>query len=434
MKNFKYIFLGLILLAAQLAEAQNAKGKTGTFALTNANLVTITNGTISNATLIIADGKISALGKDVTVPEGAEVIDCTGLSVYPGMIEGGSRLGLSEVGSDARTRDYNEVGDVIPQMRALTAVNPNSVLIPVTRISGVTTALAVPDGSLFPGTAALVNLHGYTPDQMYAGFEAVVLNFPSTGKRGRWDSRSEEDIKKDAEKALKQLNDAWDKAVAYYRIDSAIRVKDSKKEMQYYPEMENLLPVVRGEKTLLVEVNAADDIKAAIDWVADKNIKVVFSGVSEGWRVAEKLAEAKIPVIAGPVLSIPNREYDRYDRSYANPGIMQKAGVKVAIKTADTENVRNLPYNAGFAATYGMGKEEALKAITIVPAEIFEVADQLGSLEKGKIANVFVADGDPFETETQVRHLFIQGWKIPLESRQTKLYDEFLEREPGLKK
>ncbi|GAA0893474.1 amidohydrolase family protein [Fulvivirga kasyanovii] len=434
MKNFKYIFLGLILFAVQWAEAQNAKGKTGTFALTNASLVTVTNGTIANGTLIIADGKISALGTDVTIPEGAEVIDCTGLSVYPGMIEGGSRLGLVEVGSDARTRDYNEIGDVIPQMKALTAINPNSVLIPVTRISGVTTALTVPDGSLFPGTAALVNLHGYTPDQMYAGFEAVVLSFPSTGKRGRWDSRSEEDIKKDAEKALKQLNDAWEKAVAYYQIDSAIRAKNSKENMEYYPEMENLLPVVRGEKTLLVEVNAANDIKAAIEWVADKDVKVVFSGVSEGWRVAEELAEAKIPVIAGPVLNIPNREYDRYDRSYANPGIMHKAGVKVAIKTADAENVRNLPYNAGFAATYGMGKEEALKAITIVPAEIFGVADKLGSLEKGKIANVFVTDGDPFETKTQVRHLFIQGWKIPMESRQTKLYDEFLEREPGLKK
>lgn len=435
MKYIKNIFLCLTLLfAAQLAEAQNAKGKTGTFALTNANIVTVTKGTLQNGTLVIADGKISALGNNISIPEGAEVIDCTGLSVYPGMIEGGAKLGLTEVGSDARTRDYNEIGDVIPQMKALTAINPNSVLIPVTRISGVTTSLAVPDGSLFPGTAALINLHGYTPDQMYAGFEAVVLNFPSTGKRGRWDSRSEEDIKKDAEKALKQLTDAWEKALAYHRIDSAIRSKNSKEELKYYPEMENLLPVVRGEKTLLVEVNTANDIKAAIDWVSDKDIKVVFSGVSEGWRMAEELAEAKIPVIAGPVLSIPNREYDRYDRAYANPGIMHKAGVKVAIKTADAENVRNLPYNAGFAATYGMGKDEALKAITIVPAEIFGVADKLGSLEEGKIANIFVTDGDPFETKTQVKHLFIEGWKIPLESRQTELYDEFLKREPGLKK
>ncbi|MBL6445327.1 amidohydrolase family protein [Fulvivirga sp. 29W222] len=434
MKNLKYIFFSVILLVVQQVEAQNEKGRKGTFALINANLVTVTNGTISNGTLIVADGKLAALGKDINIPEVAEVIDCTGLSVYPGMIDGGSRLGLTEVGSDARTRDYNEIGDVIPQMRALTAVNPSSVLIPVTRISGVTTSLAVPDGSLFSGTAALVNLHGYTPDQMYAGFEAIVLNFPSTGKRNRWDSRSGEEIKKDAEKALKKLNAAWDRAVVYHEIDSAIQAKNSSEEMKYYPEMENLLPVVRGEKTLLVEVNTANDIITAIDWVSDRNIKAVFTGVSEGWRVAEELAKAKIPVIVGPVLSVPNREYDRYDRPYANPGIMLKAGVKVAIKTGDAENVRNLPYNAGFAATYGMGKEEALKAITIVPAEIFGVSDKLGSLEEGKVANIFVADGDPFETKTQVKHLFIEGWKIPLESRQTKLYDEFLERNPGLKK
>ena len=435
MTNLKYTFLCLIfLLSAQIASAQNAKGRTGTFALTNGKIVTVTNGTIEGGTLIVADGKISAVGKDISIPDGAEVIDCTGLSVYPGMIEGGAKLGLIEVGSDARTRDYNEIGEVIPQMQALTAVNPNSVLIPVTRISGVTTSLAVPEGSLFPGTAALINLHGYTPDQMYAGFDAVALNFPATGKRSPWDSRTEEEIKKDTEKAMELLNNTWEKAVAYHQIDSAIHAAKSAEEMKYYPEMQALQPVVEGKKALLVEVNAAKDIKAAIKWVEDKNIKVIFTGVAEGWRVAEELAKAKIPVIAGPVLSIPTREYDRYDASYENPGIMLKAGVKVAIKTADAENVRNLPYNAGFAATYGMGKEEALKAITITPAEIFGVADRLGSIEKGKVANLFVTDGDPFETQTQVKHVFISGWKIPLESRQTELYDEFLHREPGLKK
>lgn len=414
--------------------AQSPKGKTGVFALTNATIVTVTNGTIEKGTLIVKDGKIAALGKDISAPADAEVIDCNGLFIYPGMIDGGTRLGLTEVGSDARTRDYNEVGDVIPQMQALTAVNPNSVLIPVTRVSGVTTSLAMPAGGLFPGTAALVNLHGYTPDQMYAGFSGVVLNFPSTGKRSRWDSRSAEDIKKDAEKALKQLNDVWEKAVAYHRLDSAIKASKSDRSLEYYSEMEALLPVVRGEQSLIIEVNAANDIKAAIGWVKDKDLKVIFSGVSEGWRVAEELAKAKIPVITGPVLSIPNRDYDRYDRAYSNPSVMQKSGVKVAIKTADAENVRNLPYNAGFAATYGMDREQALKAITIVPAEIFGVADKLGSLEVGKSATLFVADGDPFETKTQVKHVFIEGWQIPLISRQTRLYDEFLNREPGLKK
>lgn len=424
----------LVLLLAIQAKAQMAKGRTGTFALTNATIETVTNGTIKNGTLVIRDGLIAAIGTEVTVPEGAEEIDCSGLTIYPGMIEGGGRLGITEIGSDPRTHDYREIGDVIPQMKALTAVNPNSVLIPVTRVNGVTTSLAVPTGGLFPGTAALINLHGYTPDQMYAGFEGIVLNFPASGRRSRWDRRSDEEIEKAAKKALEKLEEVWSRAMEYHSIDSTLHAEGKTKKLDYYPEMEALLPVVRGEQKLLIEVNAANDIQAAIDWVADKNIEVVFTGVSEGWRKASELADAKIPVITGPVLNQPNRDYDRYDRAYSNAGVMLKAGVKVAIRTADAENVRNLPYHAGFAATYGMGKEEALKAVTIVPAELFGVDDKLGSLEKGKSATLFVTNGDPFETKTQVKYVFISGWMIPLESRQTKLYDEFLDRSPGLKK
>lgn len=428
------ILLPLLICLAFSGFSQSAKGKAGTFALTNATIETVTKGTIQNGTLVIKDGKIEAVGTNVSVPSGAEVIDCKGLSIYPGMIEGGARLGLVEVNSDPRTRDYSEIGEVIPHVKAITAVNPNSVLIPVTRVSGVTTSLAVPSGGLFSGTAALVNLHGYNPDQMYAGFEAVVLNFPATGKRGRFDRRTEEEIKKAADKALKNLKDVWARLMQYHKVDSAIKAGNKSEKLDYYPEMEALLPVYRGEKTLLVNVNTSKDIKAALEWVKDKNLKVIFGGVAEGWRVADELAKAKIPVITGPVLGLPTRAYDKYDKPYANAGIMQKAGVKVALKTGNAENVRNLPFDAGFAATYGMGKEEALKAITIIPAEIFGVADQLGSLEVGKQANLFVTDGDPFETRTNVKHVFINGWMIPMESRQTKLYDEFLDRQPGLKK
>src|SRR5690606_3216173 len=157
-------------------------------------------------------------------------------------------------------------------------------------------------------------------------------------------------------------------------------------------------------------------------------------GVSEGWRVAEKIAEANLPVITGPVLSIPSRESDRYDVAYANPGKLLKAGVKVAIRTNDAENVRNLPFNAGFAAAYGMGKVEALRAVTIVPAEILGVDDQLGSIEVGKNATLFVSDGDPFETKTQILHVFIDGYQVPMSNRHIRLYQEFLERSPGLEK
>ena len=427
----KIIYLILFVCAGVAAKAQSPKGKYGTFVLTNATIETVTKGTINNGTVIISNGKITYVGAATTAPAGAEVIDCKGKWIYPGFIDSGTNLGLSEVGSDQRTIDMNEIGEVIPQMQALTAVNPNSVLIPVTRVNGVTTVLTAPVGSMFPGTAALINLHGYTPDQMYANFKGVVVNFPSTGRRGGFDRRSDEDIKSASEKAMKKLNEVFDRAIQFHKLDSATKGKG----VEYYPEMEAMLPVVRGERTILLEVNAAKDILEALTWVKERKLKnVVLTGCREGWRVAGDIAKAGLPVIAGPVLALPSREYDRYDKAYANPGLMKKAGVKVALRTSETENVRNLLFNSGFAAAYGQGREEALKAVTIVPAEIFGVSDKLGSIEVGKTANIVVSDGDPFETKTNIIHVFIDGWQIPMVSRHTQLYDEFLKREPGVNK
>jgi imidazolonepropionase-like amidohydrolase len=431
MRTVKNILSLVLTACVLLANAQSPKAKNGTFALTNASIETVTKGVITNGTIIIRNGKIESVGTNIQVPSGAEVIDCSGKWIYPGMIESGSKLGLFEIGQIAQASDVNELGDVNPQMKAMTALNPNATAIPVTRVSGVTTSLVVPEGDLFSGTAALVNLHGYTPDQMFAGFEAMVLNFPRTGRRGFFDRRTDEEIKKASEKAFTRLNDIWDRAVQYHKIDSATKGKGT-----YYPEMQALLPVVRGQMNLMVNVNEAKEILAAIKWVKEKKIsKVIFSGVAEGWRVADEIAKANIPVLAGPILELPTRDYDRYDKPYANPGLMSKAGVKVAIKTDDGNlNYRNLPYHAGFAAAYGMGREQALRSITIVPAEIFGVADKLGSIEQGKIANLFICNGDPFEPKTQVTDVFVAGWKMPMVSRQTLLYDEFLHRDPGVTK
>ncbi len=426
MKKITNIFL-IILFSISFSFSQ--KSQKGIFALTNATIETVTNGTIQG-TLLIKNGKIAAVGSSVSIPANATVIDCKDHYIYPGMMDSGTRLGLSEVGSISVTQDYNEIGDVIPHMDALSAVNPNSVAIPVTRVSGVTTVLVAPSGGRFSGTASLINLIGYTPDQMYAGFKGVVLNYPSSGRRSR---KSEEDRKKEEEKSLKTLNEAWKNVLLYAKIDSAAQ-KNPKIKPEYNPPMAALLPVVKGEIPLLIEVNREKDILSAIEWVQKRKVKAIFTGVSEGWRVGKQIAEAGIPVITGPVLRVPSRASDRFDKAYANAGLMHKAGVKVAIRTGESENVRNLPFHAGFAAAYGMGKDAALKAVTIIPAEIFGVDNQIGSIETGKIASLFVSDGDPFETKTQIKHLFINGWKVPLESRHTRLYNEFLERKPGLKK
>ncbi|GAB5521090.1 MAG: amidohydrolase family protein [Rhodothermales bacterium] len=415
-------------------DGDERKAKRGTFALTNARIETVTNGTIERGTLIIENDRITAIGTDVAVPSGAEVIDLNGQSIYPGMIDSGTRLGLSEVGSVDLTEDFNEIGDLTPHVKALTAVNPNSVLIPVTRVSGVTTVITEPVAGLLPGQAALINLHGYTPEQMYAGVSLMTMTFPATGRRAWWDQRSEADIEKAAKEAMKKLNDTWEAAQFFARIDSAYTANpDDNPQPDYVPSMQSMVPVVRGEMHLLITVNMAKDIQAALKWVEEQGIdNVILTGLAEGWRVADEIAASGIPCLVGPVLSVPTRQSDRFDKAYANAGLMHQAGVKVAIRTGEIENVRNLPFNAGFAAAYGLGKDEALRAVTIVPAEIFGVADDLGSLEVGKKATLFVSDGDPFETRTNINHVFIDGWMIPMESRHTRLYDEFLERSPGL--
>src|SRR6478752_779539 len=291
MKKKIQLLLSAFVLIAFGAQAQNPKAKSGTFALTHATIETVTKGVIKDGTVIIQKGKITAVGANVAVPTDAIVIDCTGKWIYPGMIDGGTRVGLLEIGQIAQASDEREAGQVVPQMKALSAVNPNSAIIPVTRVSGVTTVITAPEGGMFPGTAALINLFGYVPDQMYAGFEGVVMNYPNQARRGFFDRRTDEEIKKDVEKATKQMNDVWDKAVQYYKLDSATKGKG----LAYYPEMTALLPVIRGEQALMIEVNAANDIKAALKWVAERKIKkVIFTGVAEGWRLADEIAKAKI--------------------------------------------------------------------------------------------------------------------------------------------
>lgn len=420
-----FVLLMLPVIAWAQADDVIRKARGAKFALTNAKIYTVTNGVIENGTIVINNGIIEAVGANIPIPSDAEVFDYNGQEIYPGMIDSGTQLGLVEISSIAEAQDIREFGDITPQMEALTAVNPNSEAIPVTRVSGVTTVITRPAGGVLPGTAATINLFGYTPDQMYAGSKGLVINFPNSGRRWR---QTQEQADKAREKALETLNDTWDKAELYAKIEDA-------DDTRYYPEMEAIAKVVKGEMMVYIEVNAAKDILSALEWIKNRELQnVVLTGVSEGWRVADEIAKAGLSVIAGPVQAVPTRQSDAFDAAYANPGIMQQAGIKVALRTDDTENSRNLPYHAGFAAAYGMGKEEALKAITINAAEIMGLGDQLGSIEVGKKANLFVSTGDPFETSTMILDVFIDGYQIPMTSRQIELYNEFLNRVPGLNK
>lgn len=430
----------LVVLALLTAfQQQDERPRQGTYAITNARIETVANGTIERGTIVIEGDRIVAVGTDVTIPTGAEIIDAAGMEVYPGMIDSGTSLGLNEIGSVSETNDTNEIGDITPQMSALTAVNPNAVAIPVTRTNGITTVIAEPSGGLFPGSAAVINLIGYTPEQMQAGnARLMVMEFPRKQQRrsffGGGDGEND-DPEKRYKDAMAKLDEIWERATVYDRIVTAWDKDPAGKDRPaYVPEMDALRPVLAGDLTLMVKVDAADDIEAAIEWVQKQKLSnVVFSGVSEGWRVADKLAEAGIPVFAGPVLATPTRASDRYDRAYDNAAIMHKAGVSVALRSGETENVRNLPFNAGFAAAYGMGREAALEAVTLAPARMLGIDADYGSIEVGKKANLFVSTGDPFETQSQIVTLFIDGFNVPITNRHIELYEEFLNRDAGRK-
>ncbi|MCS3627216.1 imidazolonepropionase-like amidohydrolase [Salinibacter ruber] len=436
------VFAGLTLLVAFLlalpAHAQKQPGFQGPFALTNAQVIVAPGDTLDDGTVVIRDDSIAAVGPDVSVPSDAQAFDLSGQMVYPGFIDSGTHLGLAEIGSLPETRDFNEIGDLTAHMNALTAVNPSTVHVPTTRVHGITSVITEPENGILPGTAALIGLHGYTPEQMHLGDVTLTkLNFPSVGRQGPSDDRSPETIQKEAEKALTQLNDLWAQAERYARIDSAVAEQpEARRQPEFVPAMEGLLPVIRGEQPLMISANAAADISKALDWAEERGVldQLILSGALEGWRVADEIAAANVPVLVGSIMQPPSRESDRYDKAYRTPALLHDAGVTVALRSGKTENVRNLVFHAGFAAARGLGKTEALRAITTNPARIFGVADQVGTIEVGKRANLFVADGDPLQPATDVQHLFIDGYKLPLENRATKLYDEFLNRNPGLTK
>ena len=428
--------LALSLSVSAFAQDPAYRYETGTYAITNARIETVTNGAIERGTVVIRDGEIEAVGANVSAPADAVVIDASGMTVYPGMIDSGTSIGLQEIGAVPVTVDTQEIGDIVPQVEALTAVNPSTTHIPVTRVAGVTHAVVLPSGGLLPGTSALIHLVGYSPDQMFAGAKAVVLNFPASGRRGRFDRRTDEAIEKANKEALEKLEAIWDEATAYARIDSARNARNPTAAMPYQPEAAALLPVLRGEMPMMVEANSAADIRAALAWIEEKGVRAILTGAAEGWRLADEIAESGVPVVTGPVTALPTRASDRYTRAYENAALLHQAGVTVALRTRETENVRNLPFQAGFAAAYGerhgFTREDALAAVTIVPARILGVDDRIGSIEVGKRASLFVADGDPFEPATQIAHLFIEGVRVPIDSRHIRLYEEYLDRRPAL--
>ena len=405
-----------------------------TYAIRNATIIPVSGPRIENGTVLISAGRIESVGPNITIPSSAQIIDGTGLFVYPGMIDSGTELGLTEIGSVPGGEDTREIGDFNAQNDALVAVNAHSELIPVTRVNGVTTVITSATGGLVAGGAALIDLVGWTPNAMAVRSPvAMVMTYPTSAAGGGGfggfgqPQQSASERREQQSRQARALRSFLADAKAYMDVKSRASANGGRSTSRVNQAMEAMIPVLRGELPVLFDVNTADQIRGVLSLADSFRIKPIIRGAREAWRLADSLAARKIPVIVGPLTQAPGAE-DPYDMIYANPGVLAKAGVKIAFQTSDASNSRNLPYNAALATAYGLSPEEALKAITLNPAEIFGVADRYGSIAPGKVANVIVTTGDPLDVRSVVKHLFIRGEQVPLTDRHTKLYEQFKAR------
>ena len=393
-----------------------------TIAITGGTVYPVSGPKVANATVLIRDGKIVAVGAGVTTPSGAARIDATGKWVTPGLIDGAGQLGLVEIGAVPGTREGFLHGDTIAAaFNVAEGLNPASMLIPVTRIEGVTTALATPLGNLVAGQAVLIDLAGNTIEEMLVKSPVgIVADLSESGKSEAGGSRAG---------VADRLRRAFRDALLYERRRADFNRAQMPPLPESPPDLEALLPMLHGQEALIANANRRSDIETALRLAREFKLKLVLAGAQEAWQIAAELARADVPVLVEPLDNIPS--YDALGVRYENAGLLAKAGVKIALLETDTHNSRNLRQEAGNAVAYGMSWEQALRAVTLSPAEIFGVADRYGSLEAGKVANVVVWSGDPFEFTTGVEHVLIRGKETPLKSRQTELLERYRKLPPN---
>ena len=417
-------------------------------ALKGGKLLTITHGTIDNGVLIMQSDKITAVGpaSSVSIPADAQIIDATGMTIYPGLIDSETQLGLTEISAEAMTNDLIELSDeIMPHMHVYDAFHAESALIPVARLNGITNAIVAPESQdTIPGQDSFIQLAGRDSTEMLLIRDiAMPLNFTGDQRRnkGGFDKRKFPSTRMGLIAQLRQaFLDARDyqaKWAEYERKKSEFAVpndnksKASSKEKQFPPmapkrdlKLEALLPYLDGKKTIVLAAENPSDLETAVTLANDFKLKFVLNHISHSQPVLDYVASLKVPVIVGPIYEAPNDD-ERYDAVYSLPAQLYKRGVKIAFASYSAHNVRNLPDAAGFATAFGLPYDEAMKAITLNPAEIWGVADKLGSLDVGKTANVVVANGDPLDVKTDVKQVYIEGKAIPMTSRQTRLRDEY---------
>ena len=393
-----------------------------TIAITGGTVYPVSGPKLANATVLVRDGRVVAVGTGVPVPADATRIDASGKWVTPGLIDGAGQLGLVEIGAVPGTREGTVQGDTIAAaFNVAEGINPASTLIPVTRIEGITSALATPSGNLVSGQAVLIDLDGATVEQMVVKSPVgVVADLSESGKADAGGSRAQ---------VAARLRQVFRDALEYERRKTDYSRAQMQRLSASAEDLEALLPVVHGRVPFIAVANRRSDIETGLRLAKEFKLRLIVAGGAEGWEIAGAIAAAGVPVLVEPMENIPG--YDSLGIRYENAALLVKAGVQVALFETDSHQARNLRQQAGNAVSYGMTWDQALRAVTLAPAEIFGVADRYGSLVPGKVANVVVWSGDPFEFTTGVEHVLIRGKEIPLRSRQTELFERYRKLPPA---
>ena len=400
---------------------------------------TVSGPVIEHGSVLMRNGKIVAVGKNVTPPEGYKIIDVTGKDVYPGMIDAASRLGLETVSPDEAS-DAEEMGLINPQLRAVTAVNPSSEQIPAARFNGVTSVIEMPEGELISGQMSIVHLDesGDNHTMQVMPLTAIHLRFPAIVIRPARPHETDEededpsaqpepipyaDARREYDRKMKALISFFDEARQYRQAKRA-DPKALKTDLRY----EAMLPVLDGTTPMFVTALREREIREAVQFAKKEKIRIILADAYEAYKVLPLLKANNIPVVLGPTHTLPLDEDEPYDRSYTTPGELYQAGVKFCIGTFSSRNGRNLPYEAAAAVPFGLPKEEAYKAVSLNTAQIFGIANRLGSIEEGKSADLIVTEGNPLEVMSHIDMMFIDGKPVSLDSRQKELYEKYLGR------
>ena len=391
--------------------------------------------------VLIRDGLILAAGPSLEVPTDAKVLDARGLHVYPGMFDAFGQLGLLEVSSVAATDDQAEMGEYNPHLQATEAIHPASEVLPVARVNGITHAVVSPvsdESSGIPGQAALIHLDGWTIEEMAIDDSvAMVIDWPAIQTR-RFDratfSMVDIPLKEAEEKAKVKIDELRDWLDAARHYSQAMAADSGRTEPNL--KLAALSTILNHGKKVVFLVNAKRDIEAVLAFAAEQELNPILAGGQGAWEMAETLAEKGVPVVLGRSQASPAEEDDPYDRPYGNAGVLSEADVSIAFASGagggfgpgGVHSVRNLPYESGTSAGYGLSPDEAFKALTLYPATIYGVDDKLGSIDPGKIANVIVTTGDPLELDTTVQHVIVNGQVTSTIDRHLRLYEKYRSR------